>query len=110
MKPLLFVVRHVDSCPPSPSPLHSPHGPREQKCVSSLYPERAKYPWVGCAALADGKGDERVAHGSELFMAADSKMITIGGGLVTFRRLQLASGQGEVPVGRLPPGGEDGRG
>ncbi|XP_072936395.1 GTPase-activating protein skywalker isoform X8 [Epargyreus clarus] len=46
----------------------------------SLYPERAKYPWVGCAALADGKGDERVAHGSELFMAADSKMITIGGG------------------------------
>ncbi|KAM3962706.1 GTPase-activating protein skywalker isoform 5-T5 [Aphomia sociella] len=46
----------------------------------SLYPERAKYPWVGCSANADGKGEERVAHGSELFMAADSKMITIGGG------------------------------
>ncbi|XP_053611086.1 GTPase-activating protein skywalker isoform X1 [Plodia interpunctella] len=46
----------------------------------SLYPERAKYPWVGCAAHADGVADERVAHGSELFMAADSKMITIGGG------------------------------
>ncbi|KPI98541.1 TBC1 domain family member 24 [Papilio xuthus] len=53
----------------------------------SLYPERAKYPWVGCSANAggagaEGKGEEhRVAHGSELFMAADSKMITIGGGL-----------------------------
>lgn len=47
----------------------------------SLYPERAKYPWVGCSA-GDGKEDQRVAHGSELFMAADSKMITIGGGLV----------------------------
>ncbi|XP_013181164.1 PREDICTED: TBC1 domain family member 24 isoform X2 [Papilio xuthus] len=52
----------------------------------SLYPERAKYPWVGCSAnaggaAAEGKGEEhRVAHGSELFMAADSKMITIGGG------------------------------
>ncbi|XP_026745562.1 TBC1 domain family member 24 isoform X8 [Trichoplusia ni] len=46
----------------------------------SLYPERAKYPWVGCTAGNDGKGEERVAHGSELFMAADSKMITIGGG------------------------------
>lgn len=45
----------------------------------SLYPERAKYPWVGCTTGADGK-EERVAHGSELFMAADSKMITIGGG------------------------------
>ncbi|XP_061708134.1 GTPase-activating protein skywalker isoform X3 [Cydia pomonella] len=42
----------------------------------SLYPERAKYPWVGCSA--DNK--EAVAHGSELFMAADSRMITIGGG------------------------------
>ncbi|XP_075991926.1 GTPase-activating protein skywalker isoform X8 [Anticarsia gemmatalis] len=46
----------------------------------SLYPERAKYPWVGCTTGNDGKGEERVAHGSELFMAADSKMITIGGG------------------------------
>lgn len=33
----------------------------------------------------DGKGeDTRLSHGSELFMAADSKMITIGGGSVTF--------------------------
>ncbi|XP_026488786.1 GTPase-activating protein skywalker isoform X5 [Vanessa tameamea] len=46
----------------------------------SLYPERAKYPWVGCSIGADGKGEERVSHASELFMAADSKMITIGGG------------------------------
>lgn len=54
--------------------LHHPH---------SLYPERAKYPWVGVTSGNDGKGEERVAHGSELFMAADSKMITIGGGSVT---------------------------
>lgn len=40
----------------------------------SLYPERAKYPWVGI------EGDQNLGHGSELFMAADSKMITIGGG------------------------------
>ncbi|KAL1512576.1 hypothetical protein ABEB36_002148 [Hypothenemus hampei] len=40
----------------------------------SLYPERAKYPWVGV------DGDRNVSHGAELFMAADSKMITIGGG------------------------------
>ncbi|XP_054281742.1 GTPase-activating protein skywalker isoform X3 [Macrosteles quadrilineatus] len=39
----------------------------------SLYPERAKYPWVGM----DG---DSVNHSAELFMAADSKMITIGGG------------------------------
>ncbi|XP_018575683.1 TBC1 domain family member 24 isoform X1 [Anoplophora glabripennis] len=39
----------------------------------SLYPERAKYPWVGM------EGD-KIQHGAELFMAADSKMITIGGG------------------------------
>ncbi|KAF2905829.1 hypothetical protein ILUMI_00335 [Ignelater luminosus] len=39
----------------------------------SLYPERSKYPWVGI----DG---DKVGHGAELFMAADSKMITIGGG------------------------------
>ncbi|KAL0894449.1 hypothetical protein ABMA27_013049 [Loxostege sticticalis] len=46
----------------------------------SLYPERAKYPWVGVTG-PDGKGeDTRLSHGSELFMAADSKMITIGGG------------------------------
>ncbi|XP_032592469.1 GTPase-activating protein skywalker isoform X1 [Drosophila grimshawi] len=40
----------------------------------SLYPERAKYPWVGI------EGDRGLGHSSELFMAADSKMITIGGG------------------------------
>nr|XP_019526467.2 GTPase-activating protein skywalker isoform X6 [Aedes albopictus] len=40
----------------------------------SLYPERAKYPWVGI------EGDKGLGHASELFMAADSKMITIGGG------------------------------
>ncbi|KAL9923101.1 GTPase-activating protein skywalker isoform X1 [Glossina fuscipes] len=40
----------------------------------SLYPERAKYPWVGIAA------DKDLGHSSELFMAADAKMITIGGG------------------------------
>ncbi|XP_063703122.1 GTPase-activating protein skywalker [Culicoides brevitarsis] len=40
----------------------------------SLYPERAKYPWVGI------EGDQNLGHGSELFMAADSKMITVGGG------------------------------
>lgn len=39
----------------------------------SLYPERAKYPWVGMEG-------ESVNHSAELFMAADSKMITIGGG------------------------------
>ncbi|XP_044267933.1 GTPase-activating protein skywalker isoform X1 [Tribolium madens] len=39
----------------------------------SLYPERAKYQWVGI------EGD-KVGHGAELFMAADAKMITIGGG------------------------------
>ncbi|XP_025837482.1 TBC1 domain family member 24 isoform X1 [Agrilus planipennis] len=39
----------------------------------SLYPERSKYPWVGI----DG---DKVDHGAELFMAADNKMITIGGG------------------------------
>ncbi|XP_017043723.1 GTPase-activating protein skywalker isoform X6 [Drosophila ficusphila] len=40
----------------------------------SLFPERAKYPWVGI------EGDKDLGHSSELFMAADSKMITIGGG------------------------------
>jgi len=40
----------------------------------SLYPERAKFPWVGIDS------DKQIGHASELFMAADSKMITIGGG------------------------------
>jgi len=43
----------------------------------SLYPERAKYPWVG---MDSSHNDARVHHSAELFMAADSKMITIGGG------------------------------
>lgn len=40
----------------------------------SLYPERAKYPWVGI------ENEKDLGHASELFMAADAKMITIGGG------------------------------
>ncbi|XP_077261378.1 GTPase-activating protein skywalker isoform X2 [Temnothorax americanus] len=43
----------------------------------SLYPERAKYPWIG---MDSSHNDSRVHHSAELFMAADSKMITIGGG------------------------------
>lgn len=43
----------------------------------SLYPERAKYPWVGMDCV---QGDPTLNHSAELFMAADSKMITIGGG------------------------------
>ncbi|XP_046415000.1 GTPase-activating protein skywalker isoform X5 [Neodiprion pinetum] len=43
----------------------------------SLYPERAKYPWVG---MDSSHNDPRVHHSAELFMAADTKMITIGGG------------------------------
>ncbi|XP_075213185.1 GTPase-activating protein skywalker isoform X2 [Lycorma delicatula] len=39
----------------------------------SLYPERAKYPWVGIQ-------ENSVNHSAELFMAADARMITIGGG------------------------------
>ncbi|XP_043275714.1 GTPase-activating protein skywalker isoform X5 [Venturia canescens] len=43
----------------------------------SLYPERAKYPWIG---MDSSHNDTRVHHSAELFMAADAKMITIGGG------------------------------
>lgn len=43
----------------------------------SLYPERAKYPWVGTQQMA---GDGMLEHSAELFMAADAKMLTIGGG------------------------------
>ncbi|XP_011877950.1 PREDICTED: TBC1 domain family member 24 isoform X2 [Vollenhovia emeryi] len=43
----------------------------------SLYPERSKYPWVG---MDSSHNDSKVHHSAELFMAADSKMITIGGG------------------------------
>ncbi|XP_026327094.1 TBC1 domain family member 24 isoform X3 [Hyposmocoma kahamanoa] len=66
----------------------------------SLHPDRAKYPWVGCVEeeqkkkqqeeniqelkeLGDEeekKVDERTPHAKNLFMAADSTMITVGGG------------------------------
>uniref|UniRef100_A0A0K8STP2 TLDc domain-containing protein n=1 Tax=Lygus hesperus TaxID=30085 RepID=A0A0K8STP2_LYGHE len=41
----------------------------------SLYPERAKYSWVGV-----DESKSHVKHSAELFMAADAKMITVGGG------------------------------
>lgn len=40
----------------------------------SLSPVQSKYPWVGIG------NDGNVCHTNELFMAADNKMITIGGG------------------------------
>ncbi|XP_023314949.1 TBC1 domain family member 24 isoform X7 [Trichogramma pretiosum] len=43
----------------------------------SLYPERAKYAWVG---MDTAHSDSKVDHSAELFMAADAKMLTIGGG------------------------------
>ncbi|EFN82365.1 TBC1 domain family member 24 isoform X4 [Harpegnathos saltator] len=59
----------------------------------SLYPERHKYAWVGMnperqqCLVKDGDKDsdksmksKAIDHSAELFMAADSKMITIGGG------------------------------
>lgn len=58
----------------------------------SLYPERHKYAWVGMnperqqSQMKDGDKDsdknksKTIDHSAELFMAADSKMITIGGG------------------------------
>jgi len=42
--------------------------------IFSIYPGKAKYPWVGMEV-------DNVHHANELFMAADQKMITIGGGL-----------------------------
>ena len=56
----------------------------------SLYPERAKYPWVG---MDTSHNDSKVHHSAELFMAADSKMITIGGGyvFVIYKQLQIHS-------------------
>jgi len=42
----------------------------------SLYPGKAKYPWVGIAEVEN----INILHANELFMAADQKMITIGGG------------------------------
>ncbi|XP_059483880.1 GTPase-activating protein skywalker isoform X2 [Neocloeon triangulifer] len=52
--------------------------------VFTLSPERRKYQWVGLDIGRNddfdenGKGD--IKHSSELFMAADNHMITIGGG------------------------------
>ncbi|XP_050685434.1 GTPase-activating protein skywalker isoform X2 [Leptidea sinapis] len=45
----------------------------------SLHPVRAKYPWVGAIENKED-GDVKTSHGSSLFMAADNKMITVGGG------------------------------
>lgn len=42
----------------------------------SLHPGKAKYPWVGIAEVEN----INILHVNELFMAADQKMITIGGG------------------------------
>ncbi|CAB3231463.1 unnamed protein product [Arctia plantaginis] len=44
----------------------------------SLYPERAKYPWVGVTSGNDGKGEERVAHGSELLHPHRAKYPWVG--------------------------------
>ncbi|XP_025407442.1 TBC1 domain family member 24-like isoform X3 [Sipha flava] len=41
--------------------------------IFSLYPGKAKYSWVGMEV-------DNVHHANELFMAADQKMITVGGG------------------------------
>lgn len=54
----------------------------------SLYPERAKYPWIG---MDSSHNDSRVHHSAELFMAADSKMITIGGGYVSIFKLLIVN-------------------
>lgn len=54
--------------------LHAAYFGTGESFLFSLYPERAKYPWVGIDS------DKNVDHASELFMAADSKMLTIGGG------------------------------
>lgn len=52
----------------------------------SLHPQRAKYPWVGCL---EENEDTRTPHANSLFMAADSTMITIGGGYVAWGVLVL---------------------
>jgi TBC1 domain family member 24 len=55
--------------------------------VFTLSPERRKYQWVGLDQDRGGDDDNHksdIKHSSELFMAADSHMITIGGGLVLF--------------------------
>lgn len=50
--------------------------------VFTLSPERRKYQWVGLEQGRNSddetKGD--IKHSSELFMAADNHMLTIGGG------------------------------
>nr|CAD7412710.1 unnamed protein product [Timema poppensis] len=63
--------------------LKDDHGNRQayfgtgESFLFSLYPERAKYPWVGIDSSQD---DPSLGHSAELFMAADTKMLTIGGG------------------------------
>lgn len=77
--------KREDLCPKPPLKTNR-HTARLTAIASSLYPERAKYPWIGCNTNPGASGEyreERVAHGCELFMAADAKMITIGGGLVS---------------------------
>ena len=44
----------------------------------TLWPERVKYPWVGIKNKDNQ--DSKVDHSAELFMHADSNMISIGGG------------------------------
>ncbi|XP_065344885.1 GTPase-activating protein skywalker isoform X2 [Cloeon dipterum] len=51
--------------------------------VFTLSPERRKYQWVGLDPEpndSDLNGKGEIKHSSELFMAADNHMITIGGG------------------------------
>ncbi|XP_071454255.1 GTPase-activating protein skywalker isoform X1 [Hetaerina americana] len=49
--------------------------------VFSLLPERHRYPWVGLDRTTSGeRGGDHFDHAAELFMAADSKMLTVGGG------------------------------
>lgn len=43
--------------------------------VFSLYPCKVKYEWIGMKK-------DSIIHSSELFMAADQKMFTIGGGYI----------------------------
>ncbi|KAG8225144.1 hypothetical protein J437_LFUL006168 [Ladona fulva] len=48
--------------------------------VFSLWPERHRYPWVGLDRPTGERGEDHFDHAAELFMAADSKMLTVGGG------------------------------
>lgn len=50
--------------------------------VFSLSPERRKYGWVGqgLTNIEEGHRAAELGHASELYMAADPHMITVGGG------------------------------